>query len=158
MSANATFTIGGMHCVACARTIEKAVGRMPGVASARVDYGTRRADVVYAPERTDPAAIAVEIGGLGYSAEAGTVSPPTGWSGRQRLEFALCVVAAILAHALHLLHRAGPRGHAASNLAARALATLMLVTIGRTYIWRAAMAAVDARAATMDTLVALSSG
>ncbi len=40
------FTIEGMDCGDCARTIEKAVGALPGVETARVNFGAARLSVV----------------------------------------------------------------------------------------------------------------
>src|SRR3954465_15663718 len=40
------FAIEGMDCADCARTIEKAVGALPGVGSATVNFGAARLSVL----------------------------------------------------------------------------------------------------------------
>ncbi|MFP4417854.1 MAG: copper ion binding protein, partial [Chitinispirillaceae bacterium] len=47
--------IGGMHCASCAQTIEKNVGKLPGVNSAEVNFGAGTAAVVY-----DPASVTLD--------------------------------------------------------------------------------------------------
>lgn len=39
--------IEGMHCAACARTIEKVVGKMPGVHSATVNFAAESCTVEF---------------------------------------------------------------------------------------------------------------
>ncbi len=48
----ATIPVGGMTCAACAKAIERAVGKLPGVDSATVNLATEKATV-----RFDPAAV-----------------------------------------------------------------------------------------------------
>lgn len=44
----ASFTIEGMHCeFGCAKTIEKKLAKMEGVKSAKVDFESKKAEVVY---------------------------------------------------------------------------------------------------------------
>ncbi|MDR2538761.1 MAG: heavy metal translocating P-type ATPase, partial [Bifidobacteriaceae bacterium] len=50
-----TFIINGMHCTACARTVEKAVGKLDDVKSARVNFANRKLSVDY----TVPAAAGI---------------------------------------------------------------------------------------------------
>ncbi len=45
--ATATFSIGGMHCAACAVRNERTLGKIPGVLKANVNLGTRRARVEF---------------------------------------------------------------------------------------------------------------
>ncbi|MFW5774808.1 MAG: heavy metal translocating P-type ATPase, partial [Chitinivibrionales bacterium] len=60
--------IGGMHCASCAQTIEKNVGKLPGVNSAEVNFGAGSASVVYDPESVtlDDIRKAVESAGFEY--------------------------------------------------------------------------------------------
>ena len=49
--ATAELALGGMHCSACATRIQRALGRLPAVASASVNLATTRAYVAYDPGR-----------------------------------------------------------------------------------------------------------
>src|SRR5438067_9145183 len=66
------FTIEGMDCADCARTIEKAVSALPGVGSATVHFGSARLSVVSAPtdtaKTTLPNLIERKVGEAGYRA------------------------------------------------------------------------------------------
>src|SRR3954471_19049279 len=58
----------GMHCVACAARIEKALSEAPGVSQAGVNFATGRATVAYDPAATDPAALREVVRAQGYDA------------------------------------------------------------------------------------------
>src|SRR5262245_29896051 len=45
--ATASFSIGGMHCAACAMRNERTLLKIPGVQKANVNLGTRRASVEF---------------------------------------------------------------------------------------------------------------
>ena len=60
--------VEGMHCAACALTIEDALLRVPGVVSAEVSAGSHRARVVWASERVLPSAWMRAIAAAGYRA------------------------------------------------------------------------------------------
>ncbi len=60
--------IEGMHCAACALTIEDALLAVPGVVSAEVSAGSHRARVVWASERVLPSAWMRAIAAVGYRA------------------------------------------------------------------------------------------
>ncbi|MDR2431128.1 MAG: heavy metal translocating P-type ATPase [Candidatus Margulisbacteria bacterium] len=66
----AVFQIGGMSCAACARHIEKAIGRLSGVASVFVNLAAEQATVVYDENRLDAARIAAAVSQAGYRADA----------------------------------------------------------------------------------------
>ena len=55
--ATAELELGGMHCSACATRIQRALGRLPAVASASVNLATTRAYVAYDPSRLNPEAL-----------------------------------------------------------------------------------------------------
>ena len=153
------FEIGGMHCASCARTIEKAVGGTPGIASIDVDFGTRLADVTYDPGRLKPEKIAEVVGSLGYSATPEREGPPAaGWNAAQRRELAFCVAAAALIYVVQGGNRAGVLPSVVTHWAGFVLASVTLWHIGRRYFQAAFAAATEARMATMDTLIALSTG
>jgi Cu+-exporting ATPase len=58
--------IGGMTCAACARRIEKTLGKRDGVIDVSVNFATERATVVYDPKRIKLAQIREAISGAGY--------------------------------------------------------------------------------------------
>ena len=45
-----TLNIGGMTCAACAQRIEKAIGKLDGVAAVSVNLATEKASVTYHPQ------------------------------------------------------------------------------------------------------------
>src|SRR5262249_51937763 len=63
-----TFALEGMDCADCARTVEDVVGRLPGVAAARVNFAA--ATLTVEPEGAPvPAPVVVRaIGAAGYRA------------------------------------------------------------------------------------------
>ncbi len=60
--------IGGMHCAACALTIEDALRAVPGVAEADVSAATQRARVVWQPGQVLPSHWMAAVRRAGYSA------------------------------------------------------------------------------------------
>lgn len=60
--------IGGMHCAACALTIEDALRAVPGVAQADVSAATQRARVVWQPGQVQPSQWLAAVRTAGYSA------------------------------------------------------------------------------------------
>jgi Cu+-exporting ATPase len=60
--------ITGMTCVTCAATVQKGLGKMPGVKRAEVNLASDKASVEYDPTRVDLAKIKKEISRLGYEA------------------------------------------------------------------------------------------
>jgi len=59
--------IEGMTCASCAARIEKALSGRPGVTEASVNFGTRRATVVYDPQAGDEDDLAATVASLGYA-------------------------------------------------------------------------------------------
>ncbi len=60
--------IQGMHCAACAFTVEEALMSVPGVQSAEVNAATHRAKVVWSAARVTPSAWMAAIAKAGYGA------------------------------------------------------------------------------------------
>lgn len=58
--------VTGMHCVACALTIEQALSRSPGVQSVRVSSASGRASVVWSAQLTRPSQWLAATDMLGY--------------------------------------------------------------------------------------------
>ena len=71
---SAMIPIGGMSCAACARAIEKAVGKLRGVASVTVNFATETAAVEYDPLETRLSEIRAAVEGAGYRALAAGTS------------------------------------------------------------------------------------
>ncbi|MDR1535453.1 MAG: heavy metal translocating P-type ATPase [Planctomycetota bacterium] len=69
-----TFVVTGMSCAACARRVEKVVGRLAGVRTASVNFATEKLAVEYDASIIAPGAIreAVEKAGYGLAAAADT--------------------------------------------------------------------------------------
>ena len=64
--------ITGMTCASCVSRVEKAIARVPGVASASVNLATERADIRYEGAQVREAVVAA-IRGTGYDVEAATL-------------------------------------------------------------------------------------
>ena len=73
-----TLAIRGMHCAACVRSIEKALGDTEGVTEASVSLVEELARVRLAPRGPDPGELVGAVAGVGYGAQvlagAGAVS------------------------------------------------------------------------------------
>ncbi len=67
-SQNVTIPIGGMSCAACAKRVEKAVGKLEGIESVSVNYATEKASVSYFPQQVRLSAIREAIEKAGYQA------------------------------------------------------------------------------------------
>ncbi|MCG6856733.1 MAG: cation transporter, partial [Salaquimonas sp.] len=61
-------SIPGVHCGACIRTVEKAVGALDGVDQARLNLSTRRLSVSWRPDAIDPSSIFDTLEDAGYPA------------------------------------------------------------------------------------------
>ena len=62
--------IAGMHCASCAATIEKALKKLEGVKSARVNFATERASVEYSPEIISVLDLRRSVQDAGYEVES----------------------------------------------------------------------------------------
>jgi P-type Cu+ transporter len=63
--------ITGMTCAACARRVENAIGKAPGVQASSVNYATARATVVYQPGAVALRDLAERVRRAGYDTAAG---------------------------------------------------------------------------------------
>ena len=161
----------GMHCAACANRIERALGDIPGVKEAGVNFATARAMVTFDPATVTPHDLRAAVQGQGYDAllpEAGrgqggvedaAAQAQEAEYRRARVRF---VVAAVLTVPVLILAMGGhlvPSLKAAFDFPARPWVELLLTTpvllwAGWDFIagaWRAARH----RAADMNTLVAV---
>jgi copper chaperone CopZ len=66
----ATFSIDGMHCDGCARTIEALVGRERGVHKAEASFATRAARILYDPNAVSERRLAAAIEKAGFRVKA----------------------------------------------------------------------------------------
>ncbi|QLE53295.1 copper-translocating P-type ATPase (plasmid) [Nostoc sp. C057] len=63
-----TLKLRGMSCASCASSIEGAINSVPGVNESIVNFGAEQATVEYDPKRTDLEAIQEAVDAAGYSA------------------------------------------------------------------------------------------
>ncbi|MDF2519268.1 MAG: heavy metal translocating P-type ATPase, partial [Sphingobacterium sp.] len=62
---SAVYQVSGMDCPACARTIEKSVSQMPGIAGVQVNYSTGKMRVAYSDVST-LSSLSKQLSNLGY--------------------------------------------------------------------------------------------
>lgn len=62
--------LGGMHCSLCVRSVEKALGRLPGIGSVQVSIAHEEVLVTYDPERVTPGRIRQTLEALGFEPRA----------------------------------------------------------------------------------------
>ena len=65
-SRTATLDVDNMDCAACPLTVREALKKVPGVASARVDFETKRAVVVFDPAKAAPEALTKATADAGF--------------------------------------------------------------------------------------------
>jgi len=148
-TAEVAFAIAGMSCVNCARAIERSVGRLPGVAEARVNFAVEEGRVRFDPSQLSQDAIFQAVRDAGY-----TPAPEGGSSyARERRERALFFFAASLAVAALLTPHLGLGGRGELALLLL-LATVNQVGPGLDY-YRGALHALRAGVPNMDVLIAL---
>lgn len=63
-----SFKIGGMSCAACAKAVERAVGKINGIESAAVNFATEKALIRYNPKLVRLSEIRAAISKAGYKA------------------------------------------------------------------------------------------
>ena len=157
MDRNARLIITGMHCTACARTIEKALLRTKGVSTARVDFEGKRAEVSFDDAILTPDGVARVLDSLGYPSSPESVQAPhSGFSPAQKSGLVLCGIGLAFSSLIMALHHAGILPHRAAGWAGFVVATTLVLTVGRRYLAAGFAALRLARTAGMDALVALS--
>lgn len=65
-SRTATLDVDNMDCAVCPLTVREALKKVPGVASAKVDFETKRAVVVFDPAKVAPEALTKATAGAGF--------------------------------------------------------------------------------------------
>jgi len=68
MCALVSLDIEGMTCASCVRTVERALGKVEGVAEARVNFASEKADVRYEPDLVKPEDLIKAVKDVGYGA------------------------------------------------------------------------------------------
>jgi len=67
----ATLDVTKMDCAVCPITVRKALEKVPGVESAKVDFKTRKAVVTFDPTRTSPEALTKATADAGFPSTVG---------------------------------------------------------------------------------------
>ena len=65
-SRTVTLDVTNMDCAVCPITVRKALEKVPGVDSAKVDFKTKRAVVAFDPAKTSPAALTQVTADAGF--------------------------------------------------------------------------------------------
>lgn len=147
------FLIEGMDCADCARTVEKMVAALPGVAQASVNFGSARLSVVPAPGASSPTEASIEgvVTAAGYHAtparKRGVASTIPLWRRDRRVVTTL--IGAVLALVAFVLSFT-----AAPAWAVSALFGLTVVVAGFGFA-RAGLLALRARRADMNLLMSV---
>jgi Cu+-exporting ATPase len=170
--------VTGMTCTACANRVERALVKAPGVTKAEVSFAARSAKVTLADPKKDLASALDAILGAGYEpaanaeqilARRGAAEAAKAEAEQQRREAGRAILALAIA-ALQMVFSmpfmahgsvlapgmAGPAMHPMLRWALL-VSTLVVMWIARSFFVRA-WAALKARTADMNTLVALGSG
>jgi Cu+-exporting ATPase len=167
----AELAIGGMTCASCAMRVEKALAKLPGVASVSVNLATEKATVNLADATTGIDVLVAAVTKAGYqatpivaeTAPAGAPFEAERVHQRIRRELAAVLICALLTLPLMLPMLGeglggGSGSHGMSTLVPPwlqfGLATLVQVVFGARF-YKAAYRAVRAGAGNMDLLVAL---
>src|SRR5271165_5870041 len=151
--ATAELELGGMHCSACATRIQRALGRLPAVASASVNLATTRAYVAYDSARLDPEALCHAVSETGYTAtpvvrghSAESNRDPDHWDLRVLISWPLSILALLVA-------LAGPES-ATAGWTVLVLAIAVEIVGGWPFL-RDSVRLLRHGATSMDTLIAL---
>ena len=147
--ATSVFAISGMTCANCAQTIEKGVARMPGVASAAVNFAAEKLTVVHDPGQVQGADLIAKVDALGY--RAATRDDEDLHEGRSQLYW--LIFAASLSLPIMPLMWLSPFGEATIYLIC-ALSTMVQFSAGLIF-YRSAWTSLKNRTANMDVLVAM---
>ncbi len=97
----AELELGGMHCSACATRIQRALSRLPAVASAAVNMATERAFVSYDPAQLGTGELCLAVSEAGYTAtpveereaDTGRRDDPDRWGLRAAISWPLAILA-----------------------------------------------------------------
>ena len=146
------FKLRGMHCAACATTIERAVASVPGVIEARVNFATETLTVSL-KNGAMPDAITGAVEAAGYTAIEAEAEAVTSELDRveARRNLGWVIFSAIAAAAVMYLQ---DLSGGAARFASLGLSSLVMFSAGLVF-YRGAYIAARNRTASMDTLIAL---
>ncbi len=143
------FALQGMTCANCARTIEKGVAKMAGVASANVNFAAEKLAVVYDPTLLHSDDLISRVDDLGYRA----MPEESADLAEGRTQLAWLLFAAALTLPIMPLMWLAPFG-AATVYVICGLSTVVQFSAGLTF-YRSAWKSLRNRSANMDVLVAM---
>jgi Cu+-exporting ATPase len=166
-TAAVTLPVTGMSCAACARTIERTLQAVPGVAAAGVNFATNRATVKFDPSLISVPELADAVRSVGYDLltvpEADQSDPRAIEDVEQRVRQAeyrrlrrRVIVAVVLSLPIFALSMAGAAFRGA-NWLEFALAVPVIFYSGAQF-YRGAWASLRHRSADMNTLIAVGTG
>ncbi len=157
-------TITGMHCAACANTIEEGLLKVPGVEKVAVNFAMSSAAVDYTPKSVSREQLIDEVSRLGYGARERAANDVLNFEidiSDARREFTTAALITGPLVALHMATGADMLNHSDSSfgslwpmIVVALLATIVLVFSGRE-ILRDAWAQTRNRRANMNSLIAL---
>jgi Cd2+/Zn2+-exporting ATPase len=102
------FTVTGLDCAECARTLEQGVAAMDGVHKAEVNFALARLTLDFDPQETDERAVVGRVRELGYDVEASTQDQRgLGANLRQHRNVVLTASAGVLIVLAFILHLIG---------------------------------------------------
>ncbi len=140
--------VSGMTCAACARAIERKLGKTGGVERANVNLATSTATVEYDPSQVKVGDFIGVIEGLGYGVpHAG--EPPQSEDAANRWRLTAAIICAAPVMVLGMMH---------GSPWIQLVLALPVVLYSGAPIYRAAWTALLHRSANMNTLIALGTG
>ena len=150
--------VGGMHCAACAGTIEEALRKVAGVKEASVNIATRRATVRFDPTLATPEDLIGAIRGAGYEGSEAPEPSSAATHSEPRIERWRLWVAVALTAPVAIIAMAHGRlpwpDHATGAWIQLTLSAPVVFWCGAPF-FRGAWAAFKRRRADMNTLVAV---
>jgi Zn2+/Cd2+-exporting ATPase len=148
---NRSFSITGLDCAECARTLEQGVAAMDGVRKAEVNFTLARLTLDFDPREVDERAVFARVRELGYDVETVEQAQRSFWTtARRHQSEILAGIAGALIVSAFGLHLAG-----APEAASHILYVVATVAAGYTTV-RAAWAALrTARTLDMNVLMTL---
>lgn len=150
-SGQLTFTVSGMHCASCARTVEDKLGGLPGVRQVRVNLADDRASVSFDPRKLGPEDLFEAVRQAGYNPVADDTVERQVDEGRTQLRWLL--FSASLSLPIMPLMWTSAFGAATVYLTA-GLSSVVQFSAGLAF-YRGAWHSLRNRSSNMDVLVAL---
>lgn len=154
------YLISGMHCASCALTIERNLGKLPGVKSANVNFASQKAAVEYDCEFCDDEKIIQAIKKSGYGAaaeeEGGAEADYGGAEREAEIEKTrnLFILSLVLSLPVIILSMVLRDTSFSSKVFQSLLAGIIQFYVGFTF-YRGMYYAAKNKTANMDTLIAL---